>query len=532
MEGTNPRRYNARVRAHRIALLLVTLLAFPSQSEAKPRSRSVGDASNGTLEHGVSVPLRGKALRVLGMTVRRGFTYGTEELVGALLGAAKAVRKEHPGSVLRLGNLSREGGGDISQSRSHNSGRDVDVAFYVTDAKSAPALPNRLVALGDGGRSRDGKYVLDVARSWAFVRHLLGRDDIQLEWAFCAHWLRALLLDHARKVEKDPAVLVRAEVVLKQPSDSSPHDDHFHVRIYCPKEDRLAGCANYGAIWPWTDAFRAESEAIALDLASVVLSKAPASKRTAALDRLIAMRGRAAVAPLADLIESTDPSLRDRMLRLLRVTRATEAAPAVAAALGRTDDPAALEALVVTLGSLGVDETAPSITEVLNRASAPSPLREACAKALSALETTAAVPTLLDHLLSPDPAVRVASAEALRHITNHAFGKDWKRSRESDRESWAASWRSFWEAHQSETREQWIDDGYGQAGFTPGHSDIESRFDLLVRAIDGPPHVSRNAQEQLSELTGLPVRPTSNAKAARGLWLGFWEDARGALAGD
>ena len=34
----------------------------------------------------------------------------------------------------------------------------------------------------------------------------------------------------------------------KQPGDSAPHNDHLHVRIYCPIEDRQFGCVDRGRL--------------------------------------------------------------------------------------------------------------------------------------------------------------------------------------------------------------------------------------------------------------------------------------------
>ena len=36
---------------------------------------------------------------------------------------------------------------------------------------------------------------------------------------------------------------------FSQPSDSSPHDDHFHVRLYCAPDDLPYGCADRPPIW-------------------------------------------------------------------------------------------------------------------------------------------------------------------------------------------------------------------------------------------------------------------------------------------
>jgi penicillin-insensitive murein endopeptidase len=49
-------------------------------------------------------------------------------------------------------------------------------------------------------------------------------------------------IEEARKLNEPAWLLERAESVLHQPTDSRPHDDHFHLRIRCTPEERSAGC--------------------------------------------------------------------------------------------------------------------------------------------------------------------------------------------------------------------------------------------------------------------------------------------------
>ncbi|MBW2278999.1 MAG: hypothetical protein JRF63_16020, partial [Deltaproteobacteria bacterium] len=56
-------------------------------------------------------------------------------------------------------------------------------------------------------------------------------------------------LDHDRDIE----LVERAAKVLHQPSDGYPHDDHFHVRIYCPRATNGQLCRDRGPAWPWID---------------------------------------------------------------------------------------------------------------------------------------------------------------------------------------------------------------------------------------------------------------------------------------
>ena len=63
------------------------------------------------------------------------YSYGHPALVLMLNRTAKQIARQNPGSVLLVGDLSREYGGPPAGHRSHQSGRDADVGFFVTDAK-------------------------------------------------------------------------------------------------------------------------------------------------------------------------------------------------------------------------------------------------------------------------------------------------------------------------------------------------------------------------------------------------------------
>jgi penicillin-insensitive murein endopeptidase len=206
-------------------------------------SCSIGTAQLGELQGGIRLEDTA-TLKVLPASRQRGFHYGTAELTRLLTGAAAAVATEFPGSVLEVGNLSREGGGDIPPSVSHNSGRDVDVSFYAFDRAHGRDASPGILHFGDNGVSdygaAAGKWEFDTARNWAFVRHLLGDPQVVVQWIFVSVPLRNRLLDYALRQGEPESLRRRAQQVLVQPRDASPHADHFHVRIACPDGDRPA----------------------------------------------------------------------------------------------------------------------------------------------------------------------------------------------------------------------------------------------------------------------------------------------------
>jgi penicillin-insensitive murein endopeptidase len=176
---------------------------------------------------------------------RRCLNFGTARLVRALARAAQTVQARHPGSPpLGVGDLSRAQGGPIAPySKSHQSGRDADLAFYATNAKGAPVPASDLVHFDAAGRAeKDRALTFDARRTWTLVEALLDDATIRVEWLFISQPLRALLLDEGKRQGASGTLLARAAQVLHQPSDAPPHADHLHLRILCTDEERRSGC--------------------------------------------------------------------------------------------------------------------------------------------------------------------------------------------------------------------------------------------------------------------------------------------------
>lgn len=234
--------------------LVLSLAAVPAlagepvfcSEEPIPRDRalSVGRASNGQLL-GAQELVPGETLRILPVRhARRCLNWGTPRLVAALQRAAEAVHEASPQAPpLGVGDMSKARGGPIRPySRSHQSGRDVDLAFYQVNEQGQPVPAEDLISFDARGYADKGRRRFDALRNWLLVRSLLQDKEVDVQWMFVSEPLRKALLEEARKLNEPAALLQRAANVLHQPSDSGPHDDHFHVRIRCTTEERAAGC--------------------------------------------------------------------------------------------------------------------------------------------------------------------------------------------------------------------------------------------------------------------------------------------------
>ena len=182
--------------------------------------------------------------------------WGNPRLVGALERAAAAVAAARPDSPpLVIGDLSAERGGRIARHRSHRTGRDADLLFYVLTPDGRPIANTGFHRFGkDGIAEVDNAFIrIDVDRTWLLVRALASDDAAQIQWLFVARWLEAMLIEHAMARGEPDELVARAQKLLHQPSDSFAHDDHIHVRIACSLDDAVRGCRGGGYQWPWLE---------------------------------------------------------------------------------------------------------------------------------------------------------------------------------------------------------------------------------------------------------------------------------------
>ncbi len=241
-------------------------------------SGAVGTTSHGVLLSGDHLSAAGPHFHSYKRGDRR---YGIAALTGSIQRSAKKVADVYPGAELLVGDLSAASGGDISGHRSHRSGRDVDLAFYVTDRYGRPAAGHPLMRFDRFGIGlRDGEvYRFDTARNWTLVEVLLTDPDADIQWIFVSNGLKALLMEWALRNDRDVAVIARAASVLRQPGDSAPHHDHFHVRVYCPRES-ADFCMNTGPVWSWIDAHRSALRYTREELAELALEGLDAPQET------------------------------------------------------------------------------------------------------------------------------------------------------------------------------------------------------------------------------------------------------------
>lgn len=404
-----------------------------------PGSISLGFTSDGGLVKAVTLPPKGTGYAIFGSALGRKTNYGTTELVGAIQAAAAAVAAKFPGSVVGVGNLGFQDGKKIPWSVSHQAGRDADVGMFAVTDSGKPVQNFEFHKFDDRGKTQVGSRELafDVERNLAFLLGFLENDAARVQYIFVAEWLKTRLLAQARKEGVSPAMQARLSEVLHQPTDSNPHADHFHVRLFCSAQDRAWGCVNRGPTRAWVDlgddAVRAQIARLAR-----IFALPKVALHLAAIGRLAAMHAPEAVPVILPELEHADAKVRKAALAALETIGDAKAAEGLLAVLARAQDPAWAAELFAAIPALDGDQMVPLAlkvaadpTTVLHPAAAAKAGPKLRVSALALLRDRGgpeALPALLAALGAKEAAVRKGSEEALTFVTCQALKgeKPWR----------------------------------------------------------------------------------------------------------
>ena len=272
-------------------------------------SISVGKASHGYLVDAARLPDKGEGFMTREIWLQRDNRYGTDELVELITGVARRLAPQMKGTKLVIADMSsRHGGGGRENAafhRSHQSGRDADLLYYMRDAEGQPFEADAMHQFDSRGRTHDGSGItLDVPRTWLLVKELVAAPEAPVQFIFMYEPIARLLLDHAAQIGEPPAVIAKARLALKQPGDSARHDDHMHVRVYCSKSDREFGCVDMGPMELLAE--REAEHSQLLELVGEVVTHGDATKTAGPLHPAGQVMGASAAASLGARADRID----------------------------------------------------------------------------------------------------------------------------------------------------------------------------------------------------------------------------------
>lgn len=467
--------------------------------DARDVSRSIGGTTHGWLVHAARIPRPHPHLAVLEVQNERDQDYTTDEMLSLVESAAAHVAEEHPGSVLYLGNFSADGGGDIPQSVSHNNGRDADLAFYMVDDDGETVVANDLVPMNDEGEWVDeegARYHFDVARNWSLIEGLVEHGTGKIQYVFISDGLRKLLLDYAREEDADRSVIRHAAEILHQPGGALPHNDHFHIRIYCSARDVASGCVDRGrrvdGYDPHNDAKRRAARR-----ASDHLEDAAAAVRVAAVRRLDLLDDRGSTEAIAGRLDDPSPVVRVAATRAL--SRMGRGERAIARQLEDEKEPHVRSEMVWALGDFDSAFAVETLTDLLDE---PTDLRLAdgtildqrvlVSDVLAVAEDRRPVPSLIELTGDEDDEVRRRAHRALQMLTNQDPASDGAKLVEA--------WRKWQRDHGQQSRDEWLAAGFRAHGFEVPRLALRHVWELCKAVLDAD-YLSYNAQRVLMRLS-------------------------------
>ncbi|RAL23821.1 hypothetical protein DL240_06615 [Lujinxingia litoralis] len=493
-------------------------------------SLSLGTIRQGRLLQPATLDAEGPFHSIIERHRSRNTHFGTHEIIDALLRAAEEVAREHGGAPLRVGNIAFKEGGPIPWSSSHQAGRDADLAFYALDEQGRSVPTPDLITFEDDGRARGYPLQFDVARNWALTRALLTDPEIRVQWLFVSEALKQQMLAHAVSIGEPDELIERAASVLHQPTDAPPHDDHLHVRIGCPLNDRLEGCQDWGPRWPWYEwnDQRVLARALALRPA---LDHTDPELRARALDFLQQLRP-----PLAGelvLYHSLNdplPELRARALELLQELppRTQAAARAIAQHLHSAELPSEeRQSLYRTLAAASTPAAFTVARERLFNPELPLEERLWAAQSLRHDLSPELVLPILDQLPSAPPRLRAALASLLYRITARVDDLDWQLASETQRTQALTRWQHWWSSHHELPREQWLQEALHTLQPDVTWGDLH-RIDTLIATLPTlHPAVAMNLSHIISSWTGRwAPRDFQTPAHAHRYWSRWWSRNR------
>ncbi len=193
-----------------------------SEDRAALGTISVGFTDAGRLINAKQFPSDGPWTLVCGDKA-----WATQETIDYLTKVLTYMDEKYPdGSPMRVNGISAREGGYVRPHRSHQSGRDVDLGFYLRDV--APTK-----------RAHTKEQMMDVGRNWALVKALVTMSDVQV--ILVDKRIQKTLVNYAlahgeNKAWVDSVFHTGANALVKH---ARRHRDHFHVRFYNPRAQEL-----------------------------------------------------------------------------------------------------------------------------------------------------------------------------------------------------------------------------------------------------------------------------------------------------
>lgn len=197
-------------------------------------TESVGRPNRGSLKHGVHLDPDGDGLgKGYAVSMHRPDLWGTPELVKLIKDCGSSYRRyfSRKYAPIPIGDLSSRKGGRLKSHKSHQSGRDVDVGFM------------RKNPLSKGYFKNTTARQMNMYAQWVVLKCFL--DSPKTQMVFIERKLVKALKKYIKRIYKKRKKKLNKYLSFfpggkhKAIYPDQVHKSHMHVRIHCPKGDRL-----------------------------------------------------------------------------------------------------------------------------------------------------------------------------------------------------------------------------------------------------------------------------------------------------
>ncbi|AEF98830.1 penicillin-insensitive murein endopeptidase [Methylomonas methanica] len=189
--------------------------------------QSIGTYTNGCISGAVSLPLSGTGYQV--MRLSRNRFYGHATLIQFIQQLGQVAADQQLGTLL-IGDLGQARGGPTpSGHRSHQTGLDVDIWFLLSKQ-----LDNRLLSANER-ETWGAPSVVDANSDTVDYRQWTQAHEKVLEAAARHPDVDRIFVNPSIKQELCTHKTAASAVWLRKIRPWWKHDDHFHVRLKCPK---------------------------------------------------------------------------------------------------------------------------------------------------------------------------------------------------------------------------------------------------------------------------------------------------------
>jgi murein endopeptidase len=233
-------------------LLVLSLLLLATSADARAHKHRKRTIAHGKRKDVLGGPIHGQSLGAPwdgelrsasqlpdgdGYFIRRPWrAFGTRATVGFVERVIGELRDQFPDAhVLAIGDLSAEHGGQITEHRSHQSGRDADIGLIYLERP--PGYPQSFVTATEDN--------LDCAAVFALISDFAGtaRENGGAEVMFLDFEVQGMIYRWAKDHGVDDDLLAH---LLQYPNRDATdtlvrhvpnHANHLHVRFKCPRGD-------------------------------------------------------------------------------------------------------------------------------------------------------------------------------------------------------------------------------------------------------------------------------------------------------